>query len=343
MSEVDAYLEKLRAALDVSPTRADEIIAEARTHLRAKAAELETSGLSREEAAQEALASFGEPAQVAGQLTRANGGWRGLSPFRMLAGMAVMFAATLTVMSLASHGGGLDVVWSWLSHRAGLGGSSGGMVIWLVLLAPAALLAGMIGGRRHWWVAVTPAILFLLILPLYVLAMTGRMPLLEVFAYTLVYPSVALLVWGGMGWLGARHAAHKAVRQWAIFVIAPLYAALAAVALRTALNGLTAAFMAITFSEIGIVALLATTRREGRLEAGLLGRCLTALAVLGGVLIVTLVAAGAELLYLTRYRGQLTVLGWAVAATAVTLLVGAIFGYYRLRSARNRMDTLIPE
>jgi len=340
MSEFNAYLAKLRAALDVSPARADEIVAEARTHLEAKAAELRASGLNREDAARQAVQGFGEPGEMAGQLTKANGRWREFSPFRMLAGIAVMFVATLTVMALAGHGGWLDDRWSWLNHRAGLAQSSAAMLIWLVLLAPAALVAGMIGGRRHWWVAATPAVLFVVTLPLYAVAMWAKaVQLPEGLLHVLVYPVAALLLWGALGRVGARHAASKALRHWAIFVIAPLYAVLAAVALGTALNGLTAAFMAIIFSEIGIAALLVTAPRECRLEAGLRARCLGALAVLGGALVVTLVASHAEAMYLGGSPGRISVLGWAIAATAVTVLTGALFGYHRWREAKSKATT----
>jgi hypothetical protein len=73
MSDLEAYLQRLRASLDVTPARAEVILAEARSHLEAKAAELEEAGLSRPEAVQAAVREFGDASRTGRLLTRANG------------------------------------------------------------------------------------------------------------------------------------------------------------------------------------------------------------------------------------------------------------------------------
>jgi hypothetical protein len=73
MSDLEAYLQQLRASLDVTPARAEVIVSEARSHLEAKAAELEEAGLSRQEAVQAAVREFGDARRTGRLLTRANG------------------------------------------------------------------------------------------------------------------------------------------------------------------------------------------------------------------------------------------------------------------------------
>ncbi len=66
MSDIDTYLAQLRAHLtDLDPKRADEIIAEARTHIESRAAQLRAGGVSDGEAAAEAARTFGDPSEVA--------------------------------------------------------------------------------------------------------------------------------------------------------------------------------------------------------------------------------------------------------------------------------------
>jgi len=73
MSDLDAYLAQLRTSLDVTPARAEVILAETLSHLETKAAELQEAGLSREEAVQAAIEEFGDPKITGRALTRANG------------------------------------------------------------------------------------------------------------------------------------------------------------------------------------------------------------------------------------------------------------------------------
>jgi len=72
MSDIEHYLTRIRSELDVSPSRAKEVIAEARCHLEARVREFEGRGLSREQAVAEAVRGFGEPQAVAAELRKAN-------------------------------------------------------------------------------------------------------------------------------------------------------------------------------------------------------------------------------------------------------------------------------
>lgn len=72
MHEFEAYLERLRAVLNVNPRREQEICTEVQSHLEALVEKLQQSGHSPEQAAQEAMASFGQPESLAKLLTRAN-------------------------------------------------------------------------------------------------------------------------------------------------------------------------------------------------------------------------------------------------------------------------------
>ena len=73
MSDIERYLSELRSHLtDLHPKRADEIIAEARTHLESRAAQLRAAGVGEDEAIGEALAAFGDPARMAKDLIANN-------------------------------------------------------------------------------------------------------------------------------------------------------------------------------------------------------------------------------------------------------------------------------
>lgn len=72
MHDFEEYLGQVRALLEVTPRREREICAEVRSHLEALAEKLGREGSSPEEAAQQAIARFGEPEVVARLLARAN-------------------------------------------------------------------------------------------------------------------------------------------------------------------------------------------------------------------------------------------------------------------------------
>ena len=82
MSDLDAYLAQLRTSLDVTPARAEVILAETLSHLEAKVAELQEAGASREEAVQAAIEEFGDPKTTGRALTQANGRHRAFRRIR---------------------------------------------------------------------------------------------------------------------------------------------------------------------------------------------------------------------------------------------------------------------
>ena len=102
MSDLDAYLQQLRDALDVTAARAEVIVAETRCHLEARAAELQRAGESRQDAVQAATREFGDPQTMARALTRANGRHRTyrrlLQAVLVLCGLVV--AAGVVIYSL---------------------------------------------------------------------------------------------------------------------------------------------------------------------------------------------------------------------------------------------------
>jgi len=165
MSECNAYLEKLRAALDVSPKRADEILAEARTHLEAKAAELQAGGLSRGDAVREAMEGFGEAGEMAGQLTRANGGGRAYWALRVALGVAVMLIGLFAAGAAHRPDSWVWRSGPWLVARllgipADLVSIPFQVLRLLVLTVPPAVLSGAIAaaGRPRSLAAALPAL-----------------------------------------------------------------------------------------------------------------------------------------------------------------------------------------
>jgi hypothetical protein len=164
MSEFNAYLEKLGAALDVSPRRADEILAEARTHLEAKAAGLEAGGLSRAEAVREAIGSFGEAREMAERLTRANGKHQRAGIFWPTLAFALAFAGIVLAFGLIEGGSPLlqPLLQPLRALKPPIPTEEGQIVppalawnlvvqaLMLLLMGPIAMLAGAVAGRR-WW------------------------------------------------------------------------------------------------------------------------------------------------------------------------------------------------
>ncbi|MFB3881219.1 MAG: permease prefix domain 1-containing protein [Armatimonadota bacterium] len=148
MSEIDRYLETLRSALEVDAKRADEIIAEVRSHLEARAVELASSGMSRDEATGEAVRGFGEPGRVAGELLRANSRHRQTRPVAVVSGLAAAFIGVLSAFSL------LEDAYQPLD----LGGQALWVLAMIALSVPSALLAGLCAGRRWCWVAAAPVV-----------------------------------------------------------------------------------------------------------------------------------------------------------------------------------------
>jgi hypothetical protein len=149
MRDFDDYLDRLRAALDVTPKRAEEICREVRSHLDTRAKELIATGLNAEAAAAEAVRGFGEPKRMAAQLTQANDKYRRANQFGAALGFMVVFAAMFTAPNVGALMTGTILP---LAEAQSL--------FQLLTMLPAAVLAGMVAGRRRWWVAGAAAVLW---------------------------------------------------------------------------------------------------------------------------------------------------------------------------------------
>lgn len=65
MSEIDAYLEEVRAHLYLDPRTERRVISELTAHFQEKQTDLRRNGLAEEEVAREAISAFGEPRMIA--------------------------------------------------------------------------------------------------------------------------------------------------------------------------------------------------------------------------------------------------------------------------------------
>jgi len=224
MSDFDAYLKQLRESLDVTPARAEVILAEALSHLETKAAELQGTGLSREEAVRAAVADFGEAKPTAQALTRANGRHRGHSALRLVLAMGAMLLAAASttgwVLAAVTRGAVLSQMGSWTSRVFVLMGRwppDGFLLGMIVCLAPAALAAGAVGGRRHAWTAITPCLLWWGFCT--VSALTGCLQpgasVAEIARGLVLWPAVAAVIL----WALARVGAAAASRPWTRFAV----------------------------------------------------------------------------------------------------------------------------
>lgn len=158
MSEFGAYLAQLRSHLDLDPKRADEVCAEVRSHLEARAAQLVAAGRSREDAAAEAARSFGEPSEVARGLTAANTRYRSLRVFRLICALALSVGGLFIVL------GGLADAYQpligWLVRTGRLSTQTAFAVAIVALSVPGFVFAGMVVTRRDRWVpSLSPVLL----------------------------------------------------------------------------------------------------------------------------------------------------------------------------------------
>jgi len=336
MSEFNAYLDRLRGALDVSSQRADEILAEARTHLEAKAAELEAGGLSRAEAVRAAIADFGDAEPTAQALTRANGRHRGFSLFRLLLAVGVTAGATATVTGFTGRGDYLDALGWAMAARWKVAFEDLAMLAMLVGLIPAALVAGAIGGRRGWWVAATPAIFWGFIGFPRMMLHGGPAAVLQ---YIVLWPALMVVVLGAMGRLGEAASVHRRARTWVIAVLA-VYLAFGPVLVMPMLPDARFLIAAVVTVQITCLVLLVVAQREDLLtrrrlvRLGAMGLMACGLAV-GSTAWVAVLAAPAGMVALPPTRT------WSFMAVGTVFAVGAVLGYYRYLDRRGRDDAPI--
>ena len=228
MSEFNGYLAELRSHLsDLDPKRAEEIIAEVRTHLEARAERLRGGGMNDDDATAAAAREFGDPQELAARLREANRGRRRVGPVRILLSVLVAIGGLLIAFSVAE----VEPIWlramdGALASRTPLGPHHFDTIVMVLLIAPAAPLAGLLAGRRCCWLAAWPPLawgllLWVMILGDLVLVGSVSQSLLRdegVFSLILVFFGGPLLA--GLGLLGARLGMQRttAIAVWAIGV-----------------------------------------------------------------------------------------------------------------------------
>jgi hypothetical protein len=160
VGEFEGYLSRLRAGLHLGASRADELVAEAESHLEARAAQWERMGRTRQEAAEAAMYGFGEPEAIAQQLTRANQRHRLVGAFRSTAAFAIASASFILAFGLLDDSAPwLRPVLQWMQTVPAWVQPGAFVLATAVLSAPGAVLAGTIAGYRRWWLAALPMVL----------------------------------------------------------------------------------------------------------------------------------------------------------------------------------------
>jgi len=228
MSDIDTYLTELRSHLsDLDPKRADDIIAEARTHLQSRAAQFEATGMSHEGASAQAARSFGESAQVAADLLAGNSRHRRPMALRAVAALAISLgslAALSTVINSAYFRE--SVLKGFMMPRTGLEFVAATDAVAYPVYVAAAVLTGVIAGRRFWWIASFPPLWAAGDYAYWVLLRPGATMSVGwgfVIGYC-VRMAVHAAGFGGLGWLGAhlpaRRSASVALKMLCVTVVA---------------------------------------------------------------------------------------------------------------------------
>ncbi len=213
MSDIDTYLAQLRAHLtDLDPKRAEEIVAEARTHVESRLQQLRASDMESGEATAEALRAFGEPARVAHDLLESNAAHRRPVALRAVAALALSLGSSLALSVVLSSAYFVErVVTGTIMPLTGLGLTTTMIAISYALSVFVALLTGIVAGRRFWWIAAAPPVVsagFLLLVRLF---FSG--PSVAVgwgFGIRLlVMTPLSAAAFAGVGWLGAHLPARR--------------------------------------------------------------------------------------------------------------------------------------
>jgi len=208
MSDLDTYLTELRSHLrELDQKRADEIIAEARTHLASRTAQFEATGISHDEAVAEATRTFGDPSEVAQDLVRGNARHRRPVALRAVAAFVIAFGSALAVTGLFSSPVYVRLfVAGAVTPLTGLDLVSTTRIVHPLAYCCIALVTGIVGGPRFWWIAALPglvtmgwALLALSLLPPTVRAESG-ISLVE----TLVWGVAFMVIVASLGFLGSR-------------------------------------------------------------------------------------------------------------------------------------------
>ncbi len=207
MSDIERYLSELRSRLtELDPRRANEIINEARTHLEARATQLEAEGKSQEEACAEAVRTFGEPQRIAWELLQGNARHQRPDTLRALGSIVISLGAAFAFAKLTGTPESRESLsFRLFSSLTGLSFEYTGALLLVIALIPAALLAGMVGGRRFWWLASIPGLFWIAFCWVSSLVSLKLFPYLnwrEQLVWALVLPGGCALALAGVGWFG---------------------------------------------------------------------------------------------------------------------------------------------
>ncbi len=312
MSDIEHYLTRIRSELDVSPSRAEDVIAEARCHLEARARDLQAKGMSLEEAVAEAVRGFGEPEAVAAELRKANSKHRDVSRFRLLLAIGIAFGSMLSAIShthpLLPQSAVISMVYgktlsaSWFLGRLSAGGPLWlpavieamlrALVVWAAVFAlPGAVLAGMVAGRRYWWVAATPPLLFMAMCWTASLVEWAPVPYRDQqLVWALAWPLLAAAAFAVCGYLGAR----AGEARWLRYPIGGLCAAyvllIAVPAFAQTVQDMKGLIFAIAIAQGAACVLLLAAYRERLVSQRVLivaGAGMTALVAVMGVVVLS--------------------------------------------------------
>ena len=230
MSEIEGYLSELRSHLgDLDPRRADEIVAEARTHLESRMAQLESTGLDSDQAAAKGLRSFGDPEQVARDLLQSNASHRRPLALRAVGALAISLGSWVALVRLINTPAcGEHVVKGLIMPLTGLGPGAAASLFLYAASVAISLLTGMVGGRRYWWLAASPIVLgWGGVFALRLLFSPPNVPIgwEEALVGLLVKMPVFVGAFAALGWLGSRLPSGRPASSAAAAVCASFVAA----------------------------------------------------------------------------------------------------------------------
>jgi len=339
MSDIERYLSELRAHLtDLHPKRADEIIAEARTHLESRVAQLQTTGMSRDEAVAEAARTFGDPSQVAQDLVQGNTRHRRPATLRALGALAIALGAAFALAGLYAT----PECWKspsllFVAHHTGLALEPAGWLLLLIQLLPAAYLAGVVGGPRFWWLAGAPGAFWIGFCWTASL-LSGRLQpaptLSEQLRYALIVPGLAALVLAATGRLGVGLAASRSrllrrAAQAITAICAAYVLSLGLLALGRALDSPEAQSLGAAVAVPVALIFAAAARHDRRLDPRAFAILFAGVSAAGILLVGTVALFFLSLGVSLGVLGQHTAPSLAVAAVTSALGLLAALIYWR--------------
>jgi hypothetical protein len=339
MSDIDTYLTELRSHLsDLDPRRADEIIAEARTHLDSRAAQLRAAGVGEDEAIGEALAAFGDPGRMAQDLIDKNSRHRHPAALRALAAITITLGAAFALAGLYAT----PQCWKspsllFLAHHTGLAPEPAGWLLLLIQLLPAAYLAGVVCGPRFWWLAGVPGVFWIGLCWIPSLV-SGNLPpsatLPHQLRYALIVPGLAALVLAATGRVGAGLAASRSrllrrAAQAITAICAAYVLSLGFVALGRALDSPEGQSLAAAVAVPVALIFVATARRDRHLNPRSFAILFAGVSATGLVFVAAVALLLLSLGVSLSVLGQYTAPSLAIAAVTSALGLLAALTYWR--------------